>query len=58
MTFDTQGNLLISSNTNNTVVRYDSGVVVVVKQHGGKTGTGEACAAITRLVADEGVKVC
>ena len=28
ITFDTQGNLLISSNTSNTVVRYDRGVVV------------------------------
>src|SRR5262249_32321508 len=36
----------------------DSGVVVVVKQHGGNTGTGAACAEITREVADEGVKVC
>ena len=33
------------------------GVLLVVKQHGGETGTGEACAAITREVADEGVKV-
>jgi sugar phosphate isomerase/epimerase len=36
----------------------DHGVVIVVKQHGGNTGTGEACAAITREVNDEGVKVC
>jgi sugar phosphate isomerase/epimerase len=35
-----------------------SGVTVVVKQHGGNTGTGEKCAAVTRAVADEGVKVC
>ena len=35
----------------------DHGVLLVVKQHGGETGTGEACAAITRQVADEGVKV-
>jgi sugar phosphate isomerase/epimerase len=34
-----------------------NGVLLVVKQHGGKTGTGEACAAITREVADAGVKV-
>jgi sugar phosphate isomerase/epimerase len=27
------------------------------KELGGKTGTGEACAAITRAVADEGIKV-
>jgi sugar phosphate isomerase/epimerase len=36
----------------------DSGVTIVVKQHGGNTGTGAACAEITRAVADEGVKVC
>ncbi len=35
----------------------DLGVLLVVKQHGGETGTGEACAAIVREVADEGVKV-
>jgi sugar phosphate isomerase/epimerase len=35
----------------------DQGVILVVKQHGGETGTGEACAAIIREVADEGVKV-
>jgi sugar phosphate isomerase/epimerase len=35
----------------------DNGVLLVVKQHGGETGTGEACAEITREVADEGVKV-
>jgi sugar phosphate isomerase/epimerase len=35
----------------------DSGVMIVVKQHGGNTGTGEASAAITREVNDEGVKV-
>ncbi len=35
----------------------DLGVLLVVKQHGGETGTGAACAAITREVADEGVKV-
>jgi sugar phosphate isomerase/epimerase len=33
------------------------GVTIVVKQHGGETGTGEACAAITREVNDEGVRV-
>lgn len=36
----------------------ERGVLLVVKQHGGETGTGEACAAITREVADAGVKVC
>src|SRR5262249_25942222 len=33
------------------------GVTLVVKQHGGETGTGAACAAIVREVGDEGVKV-
>jgi sugar phosphate isomerase/epimerase len=36
----------------------DAGVMIVVKQHGGNTGTGEACAVITREVNDAGVKVC
>jgi sugar phosphate isomerase/epimerase len=35
----------------------DHGVTLVVKQHGGETGTGAACAAIIREVADEGIKV-
>jgi sugar phosphate isomerase/epimerase len=35
----------------------DLGVLLVVKQHGGETGTGAACAEITREVGDEGVKV-
>jgi sugar phosphate isomerase/epimerase len=35
----------------------DHGVLLVVKQHGGETGTGAACAEITRAVNDEGVKV-
>jgi len=35
----------------------DHNVLIVVKQHGGETGTGEACAEIAREVADEGVKV-
>ncbi len=35
----------------------DHGVTVVVKQHGGETGTGAACAAIVRDVGDEGIKV-
>jgi sugar phosphate isomerase/epimerase len=35
----------------------DHGVLLVVKQHGGETGTGAACAEITREVADDGVKV-
>jgi sugar phosphate isomerase/epimerase len=32
-------------------------VQLVVKQHGGNTGTGAALAEITRAVADEGVKI-
>ncbi len=35
----------------------DHGVLIVIKQHGGNTGTGAACAEIVREVADEGVKV-
>jgi sugar phosphate isomerase/epimerase len=35
----------------------DHGVVVVVKQHGGSTGTGEACAEIIREVSDAGIRV-
>jgi sugar phosphate isomerase/epimerase len=35
----------------------DQGVLIVVKQHGGETGTGAACAEITREVADAGIKV-
>jgi len=35
----------------------DNGVVLVVKQHGGTTGTGEACAEIIREVDDPGIRV-
>lgn len=35
----------------------ENGVLLVVKQHGGETGTGAACAKITREVNDEGIKV-
>jgi sugar phosphate isomerase/epimerase len=35
----------------------DNNVLIVVKQHGGETGTGEACAAITREVDHPNVKV-
>ena len=35
----------------------DHGVLLVVKQHGGSTGTGEACAEITREVDDPGIMV-
>ena len=38
-------------------VARDRGVTVVIKQHGGETGTGAACAAIVREVGDEGIKV-
>jgi sugar phosphate isomerase/epimerase len=35
----------------------DLNVLIVLKQHGGNTGTGTACAEITREVNDDGVKV-
>jgi len=35
----------------------DHGVLVVVKQHGGTTGTGEACAKIVRAVAHPNIMV-
>ena len=35
----------------------DANVTLVVKQHGGETGTGEACAAITREVNHPNIKV-
>ena len=35
----------------------DHGVTLVVKQHGGSTGTGQACAEIIREVNDPGVRV-
>ena len=35
----------------------DLGVLLVVKQHGGETGTGAACAEIVREVNDPGIKV-
>jgi sugar phosphate isomerase/epimerase len=35
----------------------DQNVILVVKQHGGSTGTGEACAEITREVGSPNVKV-
>jgi sugar phosphate isomerase/epimerase len=38
-------------------VARDHGVLIVVKQHGGETGTGAACAEIVREVADAGVMV-
>ena len=38
-------------------VARDHGVTLVVKQHGGETGTGAACAEIVREVDDAGVKV-
>ncbi len=38
-------------------VARDHGVMIVVKQHGGSTGTGEACAKITREVDDPAIKV-
>lgn len=38
-------------------VAKDNNVTLVVKQHGGETGTGEACAAITKEVGHSHVKV-
>ena len=38
-------------------VARDLNVTLVVKQHGGETGTGKACAEIVREVNDPGVKV-
>jgi len=35
----------------------DNGVLLVVKQHGGSTGTGQACAEIIREVDDPGIRV-
>jgi len=35
----------------------DNGVLLVVKQHGGSTGSGEACAEIIREVDDLGIRV-
>jgi sugar phosphate isomerase/epimerase len=35
----------------------DQGVIIVVKQHGGNTGTGAALVEIVRSVNDEGVKI-
>ena len=35
----------------------DHGVTIVVKQHGGETGTGAACASIVREVGDGGIMV-
>lgn len=34
-----------------------NGVMIVIKQHGGETGTGAACAKITREINDDGVRV-
>ncbi len=39
------------------LVAADNNVLLVVKQHGGETGTGEACAAITKEVDHPNVKV-
>jgi sugar phosphate isomerase/epimerase len=38
-------------------VARDHGVMIVVKQHGGSTGTGEACAKIIREVDDPAIMV-
>jgi sugar phosphate isomerase/epimerase len=36
----------------------DSNVTLVIKQHGGNTGTGAQCARIVADVGDAGVKIC
>ncbi|MFN3650856.1 MAG: sugar phosphate isomerase/epimerase family protein [Armatimonadota bacterium] len=38
-------------------IAQEAGVTLVIKQHGGETGTGEACARITRELAHPHVKV-
>ena len=38
-------------------VAHDSGVRIVIKQHGGETGTGAACARIVRQINHDSVKV-
>jgi sugar phosphate isomerase/epimerase len=38
-------------------IAQEQGVLLVVKQHGGETGTGDACARITRQVNHDHVKV-
>jgi sugar phosphate isomerase/epimerase len=38
-------------------VAHESGVLIVIKQHGGETGTGAACARIVRTINHDGVKV-
>jgi len=35
----------------------DNGVILVIKQHGGETGTGAACAKITREINHDHIKV-
>lgn len=37
---------------------HDAGVMIVIKQHGGNTATGEHCARIVREVGHQSVKVC
>jgi sugar phosphate isomerase/epimerase len=36
----------------------DAGITVLIKQHGGNTGTGAMCSTIIREVGDEGVRMC
>jgi sugar phosphate isomerase/epimerase len=38
-------------------IAQDNNVILVVKQHGGETGTGEACAKVTREVNHPNIKV-
>ena len=46
-----------SGSSSSGPIARDHGVTLVVKQHGGETGTGAACAEIVREVDDDGVKV-
>ncbi|HTV01717.1 MAG TPA: TIM barrel protein [Luteitalea sp.] len=39
-------------------VARDAGITVLIKQHGGNTGTGAMCSKIIREVGDEGVRMC
>lgn len=39
-------------------VARQAGVMVLIKQHGGNTATGEMCARIIAEVGDEGVRLC
>lgn len=40
------------------LVAQDHDVMIVIKQHGGSTGTGQACAAIVQEISNSNVMVC